>query len=197
MNWSGRQNPSLNIPVIPSINCVTADQWTFFPHEIEVAGADGLELNIFIMPSDLQRSKEDNEKVYFDIIRKVTQNINIPVALKVSYYFSDLAVMLKKFSGSGIKGLVLFNRFYSPDIDIDTLEITTSSVLSNPADFTNTLRWMAIMHDHVKCDLAASTGVHDGKTLIKMILAGASAVQVASAFYRNGVEHARCHDQMI
>ena len=116
--------------------------------------------------------------------------MNIPVALKVSYYFSDLAMILKKFSGSGIKGLVLFNRFYSPDIDIDTLEITTSSVLSNPGDFTNALRWMAIMHDHVKCDLAASTGVHDGKTLIKMILAGASAVQVASAFYRNGVDHA-------
>jgi dihydroorotate dehydrogenase (fumarate) len=128
--------------------------------------------------------------VYFDIIREVVSKVKIPVALKVSYYFSDLAITLKKFSETGIGGLVLFNRFYSPDIDIDTMEVTTSSVLSSPSDFTNALRWIAIMHDHVKCDLAASTGVHDGRTMVKMILAGASAVQVASAFYRNGVDHA-------
>ncbi len=178
------------IPVIPSINCVTAEQWTWFPRELELAGADGLELNIFIMPSDLQRTGEENEKVYFDIISAVTSRVNIPVSLKVSFYFSDLARILREFSEKDIQALVLFNRFYSPDIDIDTLEVTTSSVLSNPSDFTNALRWIAIMYDHVDCDLAASTGVHDGRTMIKMILAGAAAVQVASAFYRNGVDHA-------
>ncbi len=178
------------IPIIASINCVTADQWTFFPHEIEIAGADALELNIFIMPSDLKRSREETDRVYMDIINAVKKQVKIPIALKVSFYFSDLAQMLMKFSESGIKGLVLFNRFYSPDIDIDSLEITSANVLSSPSDINNSLRWIAIMHDHVKCDLASSTGVYDGNGIIKMILAGASAVQVASAFYKNGVDHA-------
>lgn len=181
---------SLKIPVIASVNCVTSEQWTHFPREMELAGADAIELNVFIMPSDLKRTKEETEQVYFDIIEEVTRSVKIPVALKVSFYFSDLAIMLKRFSETPIKGLVLFNRFYSPDIDIDNLEVTAASVLSSGGDLSNSLRWIAIMHDHVKCDLAASTGVHDGKGMIKMILAGASAVQVASAFYRNGVDYA-------
>lgn len=179
----------LGIPVIPSINCVTAEQWTFFPKELELAGADALELNVFIMPSDLNRSKEENERIYFDIIREVTTQVKIPVSLKISFYFSDLAITLKKFSETRIKALVLFNRFYSPDIDIDTMEVTTASVLSGAGDFSNSLRWIAIMRDHVKCDLSASTGVHDGRTLVKMLLAGANTVQVASAFYKNGVDY--------
>lgn len=182
------------IPIIASINCVTADQWTFFPREIEIAGADALELNIFIMPSDLHRSREETDQVYMDIINAVKSQIKIPISLKVSFYFSDLAQMLRKFSESGIKGLVLFNRFYSPDIDTDSLEITSANVLSSPSDINNSLRWIAIMHDHVKCDLAASTGVYDGNGIVKMILAGASAVQVASAFYKNGVGYA---EQML
>lgn len=180
----------INIPVIPSINCVTAEQWTYFPRELELAGADGIELNIFIIPSDLNRTKEENEKIYFNVIQEVKKQVKIPVAVKISFYFSDLAIMLKRFSETGIKGLVLFNRFYCPDIDIDTLEITSASVLSNPGDYINSLRWIAIMKDYVSCDLAASTGVHDGPGLVKMILAGAKAVQVASAFYKNGIDYA-------
>lgn len=180
----------VGIPVIPSINCVTAEQWTDFPRQLQDAGADAIELNIFIIPSDLSRTKFDNEKVYFDIVREVKKQVSIPVSLKVSFYFSDLALMLKKLSESGIGGLVLFNRFYSPDFDIDTLEVTSASVLSSPGDFSPSLRWIAIMRDHVSCDLASSGGVHDGSTLIKMILAGANAVQVASAFYKNGIDYA-------
>ena len=180
----------LSIPVIPSINCVTAEQWTYFPKQLEEAGADALELNIFILPSDIKRTGLDNEKTYFDIITAVKETISIPVALKISYYFSDLAIILKKFADSGINALVLFNRFYSPDIDIDALEVTNGSVLSSPNDFVNSLRWIAIMHNQLKCDLAASTGVHDGKTLIKMILGGATAVQAATTFYKNGVDYA-------
>jgi dihydroorotate dehydrogenase (fumarate) len=179
----------LAIPVIPSINCVTSEQWTDYPRLLQEAGADALELNIFIIPSDLTRTKFDNEKVYFDIIREVKKQVTIPIALKVSFYFSDLALMLKKMSESGISGLVLFNRFYSPDFDIDTMEVTSASVLSSPGDFSPSLRWIAIMRDHVKCDLASSGGVHDGNTMIKMILAGANAVQVASAFYKNGIDY--------
>jgi dihydroorotate dehydrogenase (fumarate) len=179
----------LTIPVIPSINCVTAEQWTDFPKQIQDAGADALELNIFIIPSDLNRTKDENEKVYFDIIKEVKKQVSIPISLKVSFYFSDLAIMLKKLSESGISGLVLFNRFYSPDFDIDTMEVTSASVLSSPGDFSQSLRWIAIMKDHVSCDLASSGGVHDGTAMIKMILAGASAVQVASAFYKNGIDY--------
>ncbi|MBE0655697.1 MAG: dihydroorotate dehydrogenase-like protein [Bacteroidales bacterium] len=179
----------LHIPVIPSINCVTADQWTFFPRELELAGADAIELNIFVMPSDLKRNKNENEKVYFDIVNEITKQVKIPVSLKISFYFSDLAIMIKKLSETEIKGIVLFNRFYSPDIDVDSMEVTAASVLSNPGDLTNALRWIAIMHNHVSCDLAASTGIHTGKDMVKLILAGASAVQVASAFYKNGVDY--------
>ncbi len=182
------------IPIIASINCVTADQWTYFPREIELAGADALELNVFIMPADLKRSREETDRVYFEIIEAVRAQVKIPISLKVSSYFSDLAQMLKRFSESGIQGLVLFNRFYSPDIDIDSMEVTSANVLSSPSDINNPLRWIAIMHDHVKCDLAASTGVFDGKGVVKMILAGASAVQIASALYKNGLDHA---EQML
>jgi dihydroorotate dehydrogenase (fumarate) len=179
-----------SVPIIPSINCVTADQWTFFPTELEMAGASAIELNVFIMPSDLRRTKEETEKVYFDIVDAVCSQVNIPVSLKISYYFSDLAIMLKRFSETKIKGLVLFNRFYSPDFDIDTKEVTSANVLSNSDEYTMPLRWIAIMHDHVKADLAASSGVHDHTSMIKMILAGASAVQSASVFYRKGIDYA-------
>lgn len=184
----------ISIPVIPSINCVTAEQWTDFPKLIQDAGADALELNIFIIPSDLNRTKFENEKVYFDIVKEVQKKVTIPISLKVSFYFSDLALMLKRLSETGISGLVLFNRFYSPDFDIDSMEVTSASVLSSPGDFSPSLRWISIMRDHVSCDLASSGGVHDGNTLIKMILAGADAVQAASAFYKNGIDYG---DEMI
>jgi len=176
----------LNIPVIASINCLSSGQWTYFPKRIETAGADALELNLFIMPSDFNRSSAENEKVYFDIIHEVKKQIKIPLAIKVSYYFSNLGAILKKLSESGIQGLVLFNRFYNPDIDIENLEITSGHVLSSPADISITLRWIAIMSQRIKCSLAASTGVHDGKAIIKLLLAGADVVQIASSIYKQG-----------
>jgi len=178
----------VSIPVIASINCMTSQQWTWFPGEIETAGADALELNLFMLPSDMDRSVEETERVYFDIIREVADRISIPVALKISYYFSNLANMIKRLSETSIRGLVLFNRFYSPDIDLDKFEITSGSVLSSPGDLSLSMRWIAIMADRVKCDLAASTGVHDGDALIKQLLVGAYAVQVVSTIYRHGGE---------
>ena len=178
----------VSIPVIASINCMTAQQWTWFPREIENAGADGLELNLFILPSDPDKSSSENEKIYFDIINSVVETVTIPVALKISYYFSDLAGMIKRLADTKIKGLVLFNRFYSPDFDIDNFRITSGSVLSSPGDLALSLRWVAMMADRVQCDLAASTGVHDTQALIKQILAGAKGVQVVSAIYKHGGE---------
>ncbi len=179
---------AVKIPIIASINCVTAEQWTYFPKEIEKAGADALELNLFLLPSDFKRNAEAINKVYLDIVKKVKEQINIPVALKVSYYSTDLALHLQKLSKTGIKALVLFNKFYSPDIDLDKMEITSGKILSSPDDMHISLRWMGIMAGRVECDLAASTGVHTGKDAIKQILAGANAVQVVSTIYLNGAE---------
>jgi dihydroorotate dehydrogenase (fumarate) len=182
---------SLTIPVIGSINCLTPAHWTYFPKEIEKAGADALELNIFVLPSDLNRSAEENEKVYFDIIQEVRKQIQIPVIVKLSYYFSNLATFLNKISQTGIKGLVLFNRFYNPDIDLDTFEFTSNAVLSSPSDLYHSLRWIGIMSGRVDCSLAASTGIHDGAGLIKQLLVGADAVEIASAIYKYGNDHIR------
>jgi dihydroorotate dehydrogenase (fumarate) len=177
------------IPVIASINCMTASQWTYFPKLIEEAGADALELNLFILPSDFSRSSEENEKVYFDIVKEIRKTVSFPIALKVSYYFSGLAGFMKRLSESGIQSLVLFNRFYNPDIDIEKMEVISSHVMSSPSDMAMSLRWIAILAGRVTCDLAATTGIHDGAGIIKQLLAGASAVEIASALYINGPEY--------
>jgi len=180
---------TVKIPVIASINCSTTHEWTYFAKKIQEAGADALELNIFILPSVLARSAENIEQTYLEIIQSVRNEIKIPLAVKMSYYFSNLAGMIAELSHCNIAGLVLFNRSYSPDIDIDKLEITSANVLSSPRDLPVSLRWIAIMSNRVKCDLAASTGVHDGKAVVKQILAGANAVQVVSALYEKGPEY--------
>jgi dihydroorotate dehydrogenase (fumarate) len=180
---------TVKIPVIASINCSTTHEWTYFAKKIQEAGADALELNIFILPSVLARSAENIEQTYLEIIQSVRNEIRIPLAVKMGFYFSNLAGMIAELSHCNIAGLVLFNRSYSPDIDIDKLEITSANVLSSPRDLPVSLRWIAIMSNRVKCDLAASTGVHDGKAVVKQILAGANAVQVVSALYEKGPEY--------
>ena len=178
---------AVSIPVIASINCVSAHEWTFFAKKIEEAGADALELNIFITPSDTSKTSDEKEKVYFNIINNITSKINIPVIVKMSYYFTDLGGMIKKLSETKIKGLVLFNRFFSPDIDIKVNKIIPVNIFSTPDELPTSLRWIAISGNNVSCDLAASTGVHNGEGLIKQILAGADAVQIASTMYKNGI----------
>lgn len=177
---------AVSIPIIASINCVTAEKWPYYVETLQDAGADALELNIFVMPSDLDRTSEQNEKVYFDVVKEVKKYAKIPVSLKISYYSSSLGSFIKKLSNTGIDGLVLFNRFYSPDIDINNFDILSSNVTSSPKELPISLRWMGIMHNRVGCDLAASTGIHDGEAVIKQLLAGANAVQMASTFYKNG-----------
>ncbi len=179
---------AVKIPIIASINCVSASEWTSFASQIELAGADALELNIYILPSDVSHSGIQNENIYFSILNEIKNHIKIPVALKISPYFSGLANMVQKLSWSGANGLVLFNRFYSPNINIDTLKISTINTFSAPEEMSNTLRWVAILSDTIKTDIVASTGIHDGDTVIKMLLAGASAVQIVSTLYKNGFE---------
>ncbi len=177
---------AVDIPIIASINCVSAEKWPYYAETLQEAGADALELNVFVMPTDFSKSSEENEKVYFDIVNEVKKHVKIPVSLKISYYSSHLGSFIQKLSNSGIDGLVLFNRFYSPDIDINNMDIISTNVTSTPNELPISLRWIGIMHNRVGCDLAASTGVHDGSAVIKQLLAGANVVQVASAFYKNG-----------
>lgn len=177
---------AVNIPIIASINCVSADKWPYYAETLQDAGADALELNVFVMPSDFNKSIEENEKVYFDVVKEVKKHVKIPVSLKISYYSSNLGSFIQKLSNTGINSIVLFNRFYSPDIDINNFEILSTNVTSSASELPISLRWIGIMHNRVGCDLAASTGIHDGTAIIKQLLAGANAVEIASAFYKNG-----------
>lgn len=179
----------LSIPVIASINCLDAINWTYFPKRIEAAGADALELNIFIFPADMMKSAEEYEKTYFDIITEVKKQVNIPIFIKLSYYSTHPALFLQKISSSGIDGMILFNRFYNPDIDIEKMEVTSGAILSAPSDIYQSLRWIAILADRSNCALIASTGIHDSESLVKILLAGASATQVVSAFYQKGIPY--------
>lgn len=181
---------AVSIPVMGSINCFFhSTEWVFFARQIERAGADALELNMFFPPTDFSHSAEEKEALYFTIAEKITQTLSIPVALKISPYFTNLGDMIQRLSNSGIHALVLFNRFFSPDFDIDALEVKPSFVFSTPAELSLSLRWIAVMANKVGCDLAASTGVHDSAAVVKQLLAGADAVQVASCLYQNGPTH--------
>ena len=180
----------VTIPVIASVNCSYSHEWAAFAKELEAAGADGLELNMFFLPSDLKRSAEEREKEYFAVIERVLVQVRIPVALKISSYFSTLAQTIRRLSATGVKALVLFNRFYSIDFDIESLAVTGANMLSTPSEMAASLRWVALMARRVDCDLAASTGVHDGTSLVKQLLAGAKTVHVASTLYKNGTGHA-------
>lgn len=177
---------AVKIPIIASINCVTAEKWPYYAQTLQDAGADALELNVFVLPSDFNKTSAENEQVYFDIIKEVKKHVKIPIALKISYYSANLGAFIQKLSNTEIDSIVLFNRFYSPDIDINNLDVLSSNVLSHPEELPISLRWIAIMSERVGCDLAASTGIHDGAAIIKQLLAGANVVQIASAFYKNG-----------
>jgi dihydroorotate dehydrogenase (fumarate) len=178
----------ISIPIIASINCSNADGWTDYAKKIEDAGADALELNVFILPTDANSSSEEIEKLYFDIVKNVNKEISIPFSIKIGSYFSSLAKTVVKLSKTDLAGIVMFNRFYNPDIDLETLEIKPSNVFSNPSDLFNTLRWIALLSDKVDCDLIATNGIHDGAGVIKSILTGAKAVEVVSAIYQKGPE---------
>lgn len=180
---------NLMIPVIASINAISSLEWVSFARQIEEAGADALELNIFVMPFSFDKTCTDNEQTYYNVVRKVKELVNIPVSVKISPYFSNLATVILNIEKQGADGVVLFNRFASPDIDIHTLKVTAADILSTPQEMSNTLRWIAIMFNRVMMNLAASTGVHDGEAVIKQLLAGATVTQITSAIYKHGPEY--------
>ena len=178
----------IDIPVIASINAVTSSEWTGFAKQLEAAGADALELNIFVMPFSFDKDCDDNEGTYYSVLRKVKEAVNIPVAVKISPYFSNLGKVIHNLENNGADAIVMFNKFSSPDIDINKQKITHADVFSQPSDIYNSLRWISLSANRIKTDLAATTGIHDGEAVIKQLLAGATVTQIATTVYKNGPE---------
>jgi len=178
---------AVSIPIIASINCFSDKEWIAFARAIESQGADALELNISLLPSNPDRSAQENENIYFDILEKIRLQVSIPLALKMSRYSSTLANLVARLSWTGkVDGFVLFNRYYRPDIDIESMTVKAADTFSSPLESIETLRWIALLSRATDRDLAASTGIHDSAGLIKQLLAGARAVEVVSALYKNG-----------
>jgi len=175
------------IPIIASINCISSAEWTSFAKRIEEAGADALELNISLNPTDLEI--RDFESTIKKIIQRVLAQVSIPVAVKINNSFTHMARTILDLSETGIAGLVLFNRAYSPDIDINTLEAVQGRSFSSPNAYVEPLRWIALLSDKVNCSIAASSGIHTSEVIIKQILAGADLVQIVSVLYEQGIEH--------
>ncbi len=180
------------IPIIASVNCVTDGEWLNFAKKMEKAGADALELNVSLLPTDIEKSSKENEKLYFDIIDQVKAVIKIPIALKMSHYSSGLANLVRSLSWTKkVDAFVLFNRYYNPDIDINSMKITSSGVFSSPEDISASLRWVAVLSDNIQTNISASTGVHSGTDIVKQLLAGADTVQVVSAIYKHGPSYVK------
>lgn len=178
---------AVKIPVIASINCISANEWISFAKNIQDAGADAIELNVYFLASQKDVSGEKIENLYYELIQKIREVVAIPLAVKIGYQFSNLAATVNNLYLRGARGVVLFNRFFEPDMDIEAMKLTHSEVLSSPSDIRQSLRWVGILSDKIeRIDIAASTGIHDGKAVIKQILAGAKAVQVCSVLYKQG-----------
>ncbi len=177
----------VDIPVIASINCVSSSEWTSFAKEFEEAGADAIELNIFYLPTDRNERPGVVEQLYLDVLKKIKSEVSIPVAVKFGINHSNIIGMADKLKANGAAGVVMFNRFYEPDINLETLKLTSSEVFSSPSDLRRSLRWVGIVSSAVpKLDIAASTGIHDGDAVLKQLLAGAQVAQLCSTLYVNG-----------
>jgi dihydroorotate dehydrogenase (fumarate) len=182
-----RAKKAVDIPIIASLNGVSTGGWVKFAKQIEGAGADALELNVYFLPTNVEMTSAAIEQGYFDLLRDVKNAVSIPVALKLSPYFSATANMMRGLVDHGADGLVLFNRFYQPDFDLENLEITPHLVLSRSHEQRLPLRWIAILYGRLNVDFALTTGVHTADDALKSVAAGASIVQIASELLRNGV----------
>ncbi|OQW96369.1 MAG: dihydroorotate dehydrogenase [Verrucomicrobia bacterium A1] len=182
---------AVKIPVIGSLNGMSNEGWIDYAKKIEQAGAHALELNAYYIATDPSLTGADVETLYLDVVRAVKAAVKIPVAVKLSPYFSSMANMARRLDQAGADGLVLFNRFYQPDFDLDEMEVLSDLKLSTPYEMRLPLRWLAILHGHLEASLAATTGVHNGIDAAKCILAGADAVQVCSALLKGGIGQLR------
>jgi dihydroorotate dehydrogenase (fumarate) len=180
---------AVDIPIIGSLNGVSRGRWIEFAQKIQEAGADALELNIYYLPTDPDLSANELEDTYIDLVRNVREGIKIPLAVKLSPFFSSVPNIAKRIAEIGANGLVLFNRFYQPDFDLDTLSVIPNLVLSNSHELRLPLRWIAMLYGRVEIDLALTSGVHSHEDVLKAMMAGASVTMLASTLLRNGVGH--------
>ncbi|MBI1319701.1 MAG: dihydroorotate dehydrogenase-like protein [Candidatus Hydrogenedens sp.] len=180
---------AVSVPVIASLNGVSAGGWTRYAKLMQEAGADALELNEYYIPTDPDESGADVEAMYEELVREVCAAVTIPVAVKLAPFFSSTANMCKRLAAAGAKGLVLFNRFYQPDFDLEQLAVLPNLVLSDSNELRLRLRWAAILHGRVDADLAITGGVHSGQDAVKCLMAGANVAMMTSALLRNGISH--------
>ena len=186
-----RLKEAVDIPLIASLNGATPGGWIELARHIEAAGADALELNIYFVPTDVETGAQEVEDRYLDIVTVVRDTVDIPVAVKIGPYFSAPAHMARQLDGAGADALVLFNRFYQPDIDLERLDVYPHLLLSTPQDLRLPLRWIAILYGQVRADLAATGGIHTAEEAVKAVMAGADVAMVASVLLQRGVDYAR------
>ncbi len=192
-----RAKAACSIPIFASINGSTLGGWTDFAKQIEQAGADALELNLYNIPTNQDQAGSEIEKQYVDVLRAVKASVSIPVAVKVSPFFTNFSNMAKQFDGAGANGLVLFNRFYQPDIELESLEVVPNVMYSTPMAMRLPMRWIAILFERIGSDLAATSGIHRGTDAVKMIMAGASVTMLCSCLLRHGIKHIRVVEQEL
>ena len=197
LNHIRKAKEAVHIPVIASLNGTTVGTWTEFAKKVEQAGANAIELNIYNIPTDMNRSSQDIEKTHLDILKSVKSSVRIPIALKLSPYFSNMANMAKQFDEAGANALVLFNRFYQPDIDLENLEIRTDVILSGPQALRLPLRWIAILFGRIQADLAATSGIHRAEDVIKMLMVGANVTMLCSVLLGRGISYLKTLEQNI
>lgn len=189
LNHIRKAKDAVDVPVIASLNGTSLGGWTAFAQQMEEAGADALELNIYSIPTDLHLSGEKIEQQYVEILKAVKSCVKIPVAVKLSPFFTNMANMAKRLDTAGADGLILFNRFYQPDISLEHLEVRPDLILSTQHDLRLPLRWIAILYGRIDADLAATRGISRAEDAIKMIMAGASVTMMCSSLLRLGIDH--------
>ena len=180
---------AVNIPIIGSLNGVTNGGWIEYARKIEEAGADALELNIYNLSTDPEVTSQEIENEYLELVRSIRASIEIPIAIKLSPFFTNLPNFTRNLVEAGVDGLVLFNRFYQPDLDLEELEVVPSLVLSNSQELRLPLRWIAILYGRISADFALTTGIHTAEDVLKATMAGASASMAASTFLKYGIDH--------
>jgi len=188
---------AVDIPIIASLNGSTVGGWTEYAKQIEQAGADALECNIYFIPTDMELTGATIEETYIEILRAVKSTTTIPVAIKLSPFFSNMANMAKRLDDNGADDLVLFNRFYQPDIDLEQLEIRPNVLLSTPQALRLPLTWIGILYSRVKASLAATSGIHGHEDALKVLMAGADVAMMCSVLYRNGVHYLKEVEQEL
>lgn len=187
----------VKIPIIASLNGATVGGWTKYAKLIEQAGADALELNLYDVPTNMDMTGEQLEQTYLNILKAIKNTVTIPVAVKLSPYFTNMANMAKRFDEAGANALVLFNRFYQPDINLETLEVEPNVLLSTPQAMRLPMRWLAILHGHIRASLAGTSGIHTGQDVLKMVMAGADVTMLCAVLLRHGINQIRVIEQEI